>query len=279
MWLEKIVLVLFGFVVFCNFASIKNEDNNVMKCRDFCNKEFRKFVLINKALPAFSAPFISNLLQTYNMTLVGYVLDGLIMAKSYNSRFDSAECEEKCEDKVDTLFLDDLNLILHKAGDLYSKTVILQHQALNENFSIHNQWKSVLFVKTINHIRFLSNCYFEMISAKADEKKSLREKYLEIATDSDDNPNGLYALSHKLKQVLTGKTVLGNMFSEPDESILKLDNNLCKPENLKTLLRLITSLIIQILDVYQNEFMTDFQEVELTIYNICHKDLLSREDL
>ena len=276
MWPEKFLLVLFGCLVLCNSASLKLEDENAVKCRDMCTNEFKKFMYLNKGLAAFSGPFVSSLLQTYNMTLAGYVIEGLILAKSYNLRFDHTQCEEKCEHK---LKLDDLNMIIHKASDIYTKAVILTHQALKENLSGHKEWQSVLFVKTINHINYVSSLYYEMISAKSDEKKSLRKKYMEIAEDSDDNPNGLYALSYRLQQVLTGKTMLGNIFSEPDESILKLDNALCEPKNLQSLLRLITSLIIQIHDVYENDLMTDFQAVELTIQSVCHKDLLSREDL
>ena len=56
--------------------------------------------------------------------------------------------------------------------------------------------------------------------------------------------------------------MFGTMFGNDgkDESVLDLDPNLCNPERLKILFRLICSLIVQMKDVYeeQSEFLDDF---------------------
>jgi hypothetical protein len=67
-----------------------------------------------------------------------------------------------------------------------------------------------------------------------------------------------------LSQLINGQTVLGNMFGDfyggGQYSVLSLDANLCSDEKLKMLSRLVSSLIIQLKDVFpdQVDFLDDF---------------------
>ena len=98
-----------------------------------------------------------------------------------------------------------------------------------------------------------------------EERKMLRDMYLEEARDSDDNDNGLIQAFYMLNQLVTGQTVLGDMFGDfygggQSKSVLGLDTTLCNPELLKKLSRLVSSLIIQLKDVFpdQEDFIDDF---------------------
>ena len=92
----------------------------------------------------------------------------------------------------------------------------------------------------------------------------VRDTYLVEATDSSSNRHGLIQSFYMLNKLITGKTVLGEMFGDyyggQEDSVLSIDISLCDPEKLKILFRLICSLVVQIKDVYGEkvEFLDDF---------------------
>ena len=97
-----------------------------------------------------------------------------------------------------------------------------------------------------------------------EERKMLRDMYLLEARDSDDNDNGLIHSLYMLNQLVTGQTVLGDMFGDfyggGHKSVLGLDTSLCNPESIEKLSCLVSSLIIQLKDVFpdQSDFLDDF---------------------
>ena len=100
--------------------------------------------------------------------------------------------------------------------------------------------------------------------------------YLLEARDSDDNDNGLIHSLYMLNQLITGQTVLGDMFGDfyggGHKSVLGLDTSLCNPEQYKKLSRLVSSLIIQLKDVFpdQLDFIDDF--IQKSVHD-CDKSI------
>ena len=154
---------------------------------------------------------------------------------------------------------------LTKAAQEYAK-FITDLRSSEEKFHLKDSPKLVKYEKIIKRIAFLTQMFEASHQAKSEEeRKMLRDMYLEEARDSDDNDNGLIQAFYMLNQLVTGQTVLGDMFGDlygggEQKSVLGLDISLCEPDAIGKLSRLVSSLIIQLKNVFpdQAEFLDDY---------------------
>ena len=170
---------------------------------------------------------------------------------------------------------------LAKAAKEYRK-FITDLRSSEEKFHIKDAPKLAKYETIIKRLAFLTQMFEQSHQAKfEDERKMLRDMYLEEARDSDDNDNGLIHSFYMLNQLVTGQTVLGDMFGDfygagEQKSVLALDTSLCNPESFKKLSRLVSSVIIQLKNVFpdQAEFLDDFIQKSIldctkSINSIC----------
>ncbi len=150
-----------------------------------------------------------------------------------------------------------------------------------EKFHLKEAPKLVKYQTIIKRIAFLTQMFEQSNQAKSEEeRKMLQDMYLGEARDSYDNDNGLIHSFYMLNLLITGQTVLGDMFGDfysgETNSVLGLDPSLCNRESLKKLSRLVLSLIIQLKNVFpdQADFLDDFiqkstLDCEESIHLVC----------
>ena len=268
---------------------IGNKSNGKV-CRENCSDTFRRDCFNIASIGAFSTPFIGGLLAatghaTGQETIGSFsagIAEGLLLVGVYNSEHGfnwkekfMANCESKCEGGGDENLIDQENdeklmkvlnmtIGLTKAAQEYKK-FITEFRSSQEKFHLKDAPKLVKFETVVSRIAFLTQMFEQSHQAKSEEeRKMLRDMYLEEARDSDDNGNGLIQSFYMINQLITGQTVLGDMFGDfyggEVKSVLGLDPSLCNPESQKKLSRLISSLIIQLKDVFpdQADFLDDF---------------------
>ena len=167
---------------------------------------------------------------------------------------------------------------LAKAAKEYRK-FITDLRSSEEKFHLKDAPKLAKYETIIKRIAFLTQMFEQSHQAKSEEeRKMLRDMYLEEARDSDDNDNGLIHSFYMLNQLVTGQTVLGDMFGDfygsEHKSVLGLDTSLCNHQSLKKLSRLVSSLIIQMKNVFpdQADFVDDF--IQKSILD-CDKSIRS----
>ena len=181
-----------------------------------------------------------------------------------------AMCKNKCynssvqenDEKLMKVF--NMTLNFAKSGQEYRK-FITDFRSSEEKFHLKDAPKLVKYEHIITRIAFLTQMFEQSHQSKNDEeRKMLRDMYLLEARDSDDNDNGLIHSLYMLNQLVTGQTVLGDMFGDfyggGHKSVLGLDTSLCNPESIENLSRLVSSVIIQLKNVFpdQSEFLDDF---------------------
>ena len=156
----------------------------------------------------------------------------------------------------------------------------MDFRSSEEKFHLRDAPKLVKYEHIITRIAFLTQMFEQSHQSKdEEERKMLRDMYLLEARDSDDNDNGLIHSLYMLNQLVTGQTVLGDMFGDfydsgQSKSVLGLDTSLCNPEQYKKLSRLVSSLIIQLKDVFpdQLDFIDDF--IQKSVHD-CDKSIRS----
>ena len=321
MWKIKgsiFILLLVNSMRFSNGAFIPFEEDQLEKseeignksngkvCRDNCRDTFRKDLFNIASIGAFSTPFVGGLLAATNQTISPFaagIAEGLLLVIVYNSEHGGnwaefiedkfmAHCENKCdgggyenliEQENDEKLMKVLNKTrgLTKASQEYLK-FIADIRSSEEKFHLKDSPKLVKYEKIIKRIAFLTQMFEASHQAKSEEeRKMLRDMYLEEARDSDDNDNGLIQAFYMLNQLVTGQTVLGDMFGDlygsgEQKSVLGLDTSLCEPQSFKKLSRLVSSLIIQLKDVFpdQADFLDDFIQKSIldcteSIQSVC----------
>ena len=194
-------------------------------------------------------------------------------------------CKNKCynssvqenDEKLMKVF--NMTLNFAKSGQEYRK-FITDFRSSEEKFHLKDAPKLVKYEHIITRIAFLTQMFEQSHQSKdEEERKMLRDMYLLEARDSDDNDNGLIHSFYMLNQLVTGQTVLGDMFGDfydsgQSKSVLGLDTSLCNPEQYKKLSRLVSSLIIQLKDVFpdQLDFIDDF--IQKSVHD-CDKSIRS----
>ena len=245
---------------------------------------------------AFSTPFVGDLLaktaKAYSLFAAG-IAEGLLLVGVYRFKIGDVEnqfksmCKNKCSENIeqenDEKLMKVLNMTrgLTKASQEYLK-FISDIRSSEEKFHLKDSPKLVKYEKIIKRIAFLTQMFEQSHQAKSEEeRKMLRDMYLEEARDSDDNDNGLIQAFYMLNQLVTGQTVLGDMFGDmygggEQRSVLGLDTSLCEPQSFKKLSRLVSSLIIQLKDVFpdQADFLDDFIQKSIldcteSIQSVC----------
>jgi len=242
----------------------------------------------------------NSILKTISPFAAG-IAEGLLLLSVYNYEHESpwaefvedkfmANCENKCDgggyknpidQENDEKLMKVLNMTigLAKSGQEYRK-FIMDFRSSEEKFHLRDAPKLVKYEHIITRIAFLTQMFEQSQQAKdEEERKMLRDMYLLEARDSDDNDNGLIHSFYMLNQLVTGQTVLGDMFGDfydsgQSKSVLGLDTSLCNPEQCKKLSRLVSSLIIQLKDVFpdQLDFIDDF--IQKSVHD-CDKSIRS----
>ena len=265
---------------------IKRSTDEKSFCLKNCKESFKKNYFNVIYLGAFGTPFVGGLIATTDKsmsTLAAGVVEGLLLAIVYNWKEDfvktieekfMANCENKCDGENENLDQENEEKLMKvlnktigfaKAAEEY-KQFITDLRSSEEKFHLKDAPKLVKYEKIITRIAFLTQMFEQSHQAKSEEeRKMLRDMYLEEARDSDDNDNGLIHSFYMLNQLVTGQTVLGDMFGDfygagEQKSVLALDTSLCNPESFKKLSRLVSSVIIQLKDVFpdQADFLDDF---------------------
>ena len=262
--------------------SIDEKSVCLKNCPDNFTKNYFNIIYIG----AFGTPFVGGLIATTDKslsTLAAGVAEGLLLAIVYNNKGDfvttmkekiMANCENKCngggyknfdqENEEKLMKVLNKTIGLSKATEEYRK-FITDLRSSEEKFHLKDAPKLVKYETIITRIAFLTQMFEQSHQAKSDdERKMLRDMYLLEARDSDDNDNGLIHSLYMLNQLVTGQTVLGDMFGDfyggGHKSVLGLDTSLCNPESIEKLSRLVSSVIIQLKNVFpdQSEFLDDF---------------------
>ena len=266
-------------------------------CLENCHSSYRDY--FNLAyIGAFSTPFVGGLLaqtdKAYSTFAAG-IAEGLLLVGIYKFKRESlvnnveidfkAMCKNKCynssvqenDEKLMKVF--NMTLNFAKSGQEYRK-FITDFRSSEEKFHLKDAPKLVKYEHIITRIAFLTQMFEQSHQSKdEEERKMLRDMYLLEARDSDDNDNGLIHSFYMLNQLVTGQTVLGDMFGDfydsgQSKSVLGLDTSLCNPEQCKKLSRLVSSLIIQLKDVFpdQLDFIDDF--IQKSVHD-CDKSIRS----
>ena len=274
-------------------------DSKGKVCREDCPDSFLRDCFNIAGIGAFSTPFVGGLLaatghDTFSPFAAG-IAEGLLLVGVYNFEHGRnwlelmketymANCESKCEgggyknligQENDEKLMKVLNMTigLTKAAQEYQK-FITDFRSRSEKFHLKDAPKLVKFETVVSRVAFLTQMFEQSHQAKSEEeRKMLRDMYLDEAKDSDDNDNGLIHSFYMINQLVTGETVLGDMFGDfyggEVKSVLGLDPSLCNLESQKKLSRLISSLIIQLKDVFpdQEDFLDDF--IQKSSLNCC----------